>query len=336
MGQNHPVVPSRLGQANGVGADRALFENKALTDIIAMFKVTSLASQLVTKKTIDSGKSASFPVIGIAPAEYLVQGDSLDGKKIKHSSRTIVIDDLMVAHAYIFDLDEAMANYDSKATYVKQIAMSLVKRYEEDLFRTIVKTAAITSTLQATAAGLDAFDDQKFNAPVLVTTVNKTNGVFIYQAILAAKTSWFANENIGDPVVVLQPEIYSTLLVNPASTGTTWVDDEASQSGKVPMVAGMKVYQTPYLPKGVVTAGLNTKAKYAGNFTGTLGVVFSPEAVAALELLGIKNEMSREHVVKSDLMSADMAVGFGTLNPAAAVLIAETATAILTINGPVI
>ena len=330
MGQNHPVVPSRLGQNNQSGDTRALFQNKALTDIIEMFKLTSLGSNLITKKTIDSGKSASFPVVGTASAEYLPAGDSLDGKKINHSERIIQIDDLMVAHAYIFDLDKAMAHYDSKAHYIKQLGMSLAKRYEEDLFRTLVQAASIRTSIQMTNAGLTAFTDQKFNTVELIATADKNKGLSVYQAIVNAGAQWYSNENIGEPVVVLQPQQYSALLVNPASTGTTWADDSASQSGKVPMINGYKVYQTPYLTKGVVTAGGSIKAKYAGNYTGTLGVLFSPEAVAVLELIGISNEMSREHVVKSDLMSADMAVGFGVLNPAAAVLIAETGTPVVT------
>ena len=318
------VTISRLGQNNGAGDDRALFKEKALTDILNFFKLTTVIRNLITVKSIPDGKSASFPVVGTASAQYLTAGESLDGEKIKHTERTIEIDGLLVAHAFIFDLDKAMAHYDSKAHYNKQIGMSLAKSWEEDALRTLVQCAAIKNSADLAAAGIKAFDDQKYNTPVTIASGDVLNGLKLYQAVVDAGTQWYQNENIGEAVVLLQPAQYAAFLVNPATTGTTYVDDPASQSGKVPMVNGMKVYKSPYIPKGVVTASDSVKAKYAKNYTGTLGVVFSEGAIAALELMTMSNELSREHRNKADLMSADMAVGFGILNPASAVLIAVT------------
>lgn len=318
------VTTSRLGQNNGAGDDRALFKEKALTDILNFFKLTTVIRNLITVKSIPDGKSASFPVVGTASAQYLNAGESLDGEKIKHTERTIEIDGLLVAHAFIFDLDKAMAHYDSKSHYNKQIGMSLAKSWEEDALRTLVQCAAIKNAADLAAAGIKAFDDQKYNTPVTIASGDVLNGLKLYQAVVDAGTQWYQNENIGEAVVLLQPAQYAAFLVNPATTGTTYVDDPASQSGKVPMVNGMKVYKSPYIPKGPVAASASIKAKYAKDYTGTLGVVFSEGAIAALELMTMSNELSREHRNKADLMSADMAVGFGILNPASAVLIAVT------------
>ena len=326
---NDNIIISRLGQNNATGDDRALFKEKSLTDILEFFKLNTMIRNLITVKTIESGKSASFPVVGTATAEYLTPGDPLDGRKIKHTERVISIDDLLVSEAYIFDLDKAMAAYDSKAYYIKQLGEALARSWEKDAMRTLVQAASINNAAELSAAGMKPFDDQKYNETVLIATADKANGLKVYQAILAAYDIWFSQENVGEPVVILQPEQYSAILINPATTGTTFVDDENSRTGKVPMIAGMKVYRSPHLPKGVVVAGDSTKAKYAGNYTGTLGVVFSEGAVASLELMSISNELSREHRYKADLMSADMAVGFGVLNPACAVLIAETGTPVL-------
>lgn len=324
------ITPSRTGQNNATGDSRALFKEKAMTDILEFFKTTLTISEHITHKSIENGKSASFPVIGTASAQYLAAGDSLNGEAIKHTERIIAIDDLLVAHAFIFDLDAAMEHYNSEAAYMVQIKESLKRSWEQDAYRTLVQAAAIKNATDLAAAGLKAFDEQKYNTPVTVAAADVKKGMVIYQAVLDAYDQWFANENIGEPAVVLQPAQYSALLANPATTGTTFVDDPASQSGKVPLVAGMKVYRTPYLPKAAVTASVSIKAKYAGDYTGTLGVVFSKGAIGVLSLKEIQVELSREHRNKADLMSADMAIGFGILNPACAVLIAVNSSAVLT------
>jgi hypothetical protein len=55
---------SRLGQANLTGATDALFLKKFAGEILTMFEQTTVMLDKHLVKTIENGKSASFPLTG--------------------------------------------------------------------------------------------------------------------------------------------------------------------------------------------------------------------------------------------------------------------------------
>ena len=106
---------SRLGQSLAAGDDNALFLKIFAGEVLATFQEVNKFMGLQVTRTITSGKSASFPVIGTAGARWHTPGESVitdaDSQgtaylsKIKHTEREIFIDDCMVSSVLIDDLD---------------------------------------------------------------------------------------------------------------------------------------------------------------------------------------------------------------------------------------
>jgi len=312
---------SRSGQNNNAGDDRVLFEKKMQTDVLRFFQSTNIAKELVTNKTITNGKSAAFPVVGNATASYHDVGTELGNKKIRSTEREITIDKILEAHTYVPDIDDAMVHYDANSAYNESIGRALGKKYDQDLFRMIAKAALIEDSTAATAAGLLAFADDIYTTPVTFAAAgDELKGDKVYAKIVEAITQWVDKDIVGEPVIVLKPESYFALLNNPAQTGMTWANDEASQSGKVPLVLGKRVLTSPHVPSADDSANATVLPKYQGDFTSVQGLMFSKESVGALELMSLSLRSDYVPERLSTLIVGKMLVGFGILNHSAAMV----------------
>lgn len=313
---------SRSGQNNQTGSDRALFEKKMQTDILRYFQSTNIAKELVTNKTIENGKSAAFPIVGNAAASYHVAGTEIEGDNIAATEREITIDDMLIAFAYVPDIDDAMVHYDANSAYNESIGRALGKRYDQDCLRMVARAGNIVDAPSALAAGLLVFADDIFSTTVTFAVAgDELLGAKVYEKLVEAIAQWVDKDLVGDAVIVLKPTSYFALLNNPANTGMTWANDEASQSGKVPMVLGHKVFTTPHMPTADDSANTALNAKYRFDYSKTVGLIFSKECVASLQLLALTMRSDYVPTRLSTLIVGKMLVGFGVLNHSSSIVL---------------
>ena len=106
----NPIDVSRLGQINATGDANAMFLKVFSGEVLQVFEEANVMMPLHTVRTISSGKTAQFPVMGTASAKYHTPGESILGSgldssgsdgvldeakylsKVKHAERTISID----------------------------------------------------------------------------------------------------------------------------------------------------------------------------------------------------------------------------------------------------
>lgn len=304
-----------VGENNGAGGGtaRELFQQKAATDVLKYFKVTNVARPLITNESIDSGKSKSFPVVGNATAasrdEETLTELSLDS--VKSTERVISIGDLTVAHSWVSDLDNAMVHYNAKSAHIESIGRALAKSVDQSIIAKLIEAGRIVDASAATTAGLKTFADDVFSS------INQDQNDFdsaltgseVQTMMANAMTEFRDKDCVGEPVYILRPQPYYALLNNPAQTGLTWVNDEFAQSGKVPMILGAKVVQSPNFPAVSATTGDEN----------AYGVLFAKEAVGILELLSVSIKTDYIPTRLADLMVGKMAVGYGILNHGSAI-----------------
>ena len=307
---------SPIGSNNGTGdgslptatLDRELFAKKFSTDVLKYFMDTNIMKPLITNRTIDSGKSESFPVVGNATAVDIANdGAELAVQNLKATEREIAIGDLTVAHAWITDLDKAMAHYDSQSAQAESIGRALAKKVDTDVLSEVIAAGAIVNSTTASSYGLKAFSDDIYTVEI---EGDLTDGAGVYAAAVAAVTEEANKDTVGESQFVFRPSQYFMLLNNPAQTGLTWVNDPYAQSGKVPMLLGKKVHQSPHFP---ALAGASIAAGEVG------GVLFSKEAVGCLELMSVSTRIDYIPQRLSNLVVGKMAVGYGVLNHACAI-----------------
>ncbi len=312
---------SPVGSNNGTGngslptveaTDRALFAKKFSTDVLRYFMDTNIMKAMITNRTIDSGKSESFPVVGNATAvDVANDAAELAIKNVKATEREIAIGDLTVAHAWLTDLDKAMVHYDSQSAQAESIGRALAKKVDVDVLAKVIEAGAIEDATDASTAGLKAFSDDIFTVQV---AADLTTGAGVYLGALKAVTEEADKDTVGDSQFVFRPQQYFMLLNNPAQTGLTWVNDPSAQSGKVPQLLGKKVYYTSHFPALASTA-------IADDEVG--GVLFSKEAVGCLELMSVSTRIDYIPQRLSNLIVGKMAVGYGILNHGCAINIIQ-------------
>lgn len=80
---------SRIGQVNGANATDALFLKLFAGEVITQFEEKNIMMGLHQVRTINNGKSASFPVMGTASAAYHAVGEEILGGSVKHAEKII-------------------------------------------------------------------------------------------------------------------------------------------------------------------------------------------------------------------------------------------------------
>jgi len=291
---------------------RDLFVKKFSTDVMRYFMDTNVMKALITNKTIDAGKSEAFPIVGNATAASVANDAAeLAVQNLKTTEREIVIGDLTVAHAWLTDLDKAMAHYDSQSAQAESIGRALAKKVDKDILLKVIEAGAVVDGPSATSAGLRTFGDDIFTDEISGTM---TTGQGVYTACLDAVTEEKEKDTVGDSVFVIRPSQYFLLLNNPAQTGLTWVNDPSVQSGKVPQLLGKRVYMSPHFPD-LVGATIATGE--------VAGVLFSKESVGCLELMSISTRIDYIPQRLSNLIVGKMAVGYGILNHGCAINIKQ-------------
>ena len=111
--------------------------------------------QLHTVRTITSGKSASFPVLGTATAAYHSNREPLVGaNQIKANEKIILIDDMFIAQAFVAQIDELKNHYDVRSTYADELGKALAKQYDQNVAKLIANASRASTTLTGGNGGL--------------------------------------------------------------------------------------------------------------------------------------------------------------------------------------
>ena len=159
------VQPSRLG-SNRLGANEDLFLKVFSGEVLTVFEENNAMMPLHRVRTIKSGKTAQFPVTGVAEAKYHTPGESLftqefesatgNGSdvtavdesgtnkylsRVTHSERTISIDGVLTSSAFLADIDEAKNHYEVRSVYSTEIGRQLAYTADRNLIRTVLAGA---------------------------------------------------------------------------------------------------------------------------------------------------------------------------------------------------
>jgi len=161
------VTNSRLGAINGVAGtydqQNALFLKVFSGEVLTAFKRACVFRDLAFEKTITSGKSAQFPIIGRAVAGYHTVNAAVTGQGSLAQNEVIInVDDLTLAQAAIYDLDDAKNHWDARQIYSVELGEALARLYDRRLAR--VTTLACRQGVSDLAAAT-------FTATISTTTM---------------------------------------------------------------------------------------------------------------------------------------------------------------------
>ena len=329
--------PSRLGQINGSGDVDSLFLKVFSGEILTTFEEQNVMKDLHMVRTISSGKTAQFPVTGIAEANYHTVGeDIVDGSNgylstIKHAERTINIDDVLIASTFIANIDELKNHYDVRSIYAKELGKALAKRFDLATMKTLFAAAGGTSPIGG-------------NNGTEVSGATTTTAAGLVDALYAVARSLDEKDAPDEGrFAILTPSQYYTLLtsdnvaINRDNGGVGNVAE-----GSIARVAGINLYKSNHLDTVIglgdasadATAdgsanndvfGVNGRG-YNGDFSALSGtgsakgfLAGTKEAIGTVKLLDLATESEYQIQRQGTLFVAKYAMGHGVLRPECAV-----------------
>lgn len=311
---------SRIGQINSAGDAKALFMKVFAGEVLTAFKENCVTEDKHMVRNIQNGKSAQFPILGKVNAEYHTPGKEINGLNLPANERVITIDDLLISHAFIANLDEAMNHYDVRGPYSQELGRALAYTYDKHILQLAVMAARDTSPVSTEVGG------GKVTDPSMLADLSAEK--LVAALFSAARTLDEKAIPEDDRFAFLNPAAYYLLAQNTKIMNRYWGGEGEYAGAKVLRVAGLNVVKTihaPFgqnIPTGSVQAG--TGNKYAVNASSTVGVVMHKAAVGTVKLMDMAMESQYDIRRQGTLMVAKYAMGHGILRPAAAV---ELATA---------
>jgi len=322
---------SRLGLVDNTGTDfDALFLKVFSGEVLSAFTRNNIFNeQLHSVRTITSGKSAQFPVLGTATASFHTPGNLLTGgNQIRHGERVISIDDLLIADVFVSRLEELKNHYDIRAQYADELGKALAKTYDENVAKMIAQASRASSTLTGIAGGLTLTLASGNTASSDVT------GDEIAAAIYDIAQT-FDERDIPptDRFCVLPPAEYYKLAES--ATRTVNVDfnpgggNGSFASGNVQQVAGIPIMKSNNVPQSNRSAASGENNAYNGDDSKTIGLVFHKSAVGTVKLMDMTTEITGNDyatMYQGTLMVAKYALGHGILRPECAATIKLSAS----------
>ena len=344
---NGNTTPSRTGLISGGSDNDALFLKVFSGEILTAFETHNVMKDLHLMRTISNGKSAQFPVSGIASAKYHTPGQNIADSgnsylsSIGMNERIITIDDVLVSSTFIANIDELKSHYDVRSIYAKELGKALAKRFD----------IATMKTLFA-AAGTGAAAPQPGGNSITGATTNTAAGII--DALYAAATKLDEVDAPSDGrYAIVTPAQYYKLLTsdNVAINKDTSGGGADAARGVVAEVAGISLVKSNNFLEIIAEGDLSSSQSgadnddgssnndvfggsgvgYNGDFSAlTTGsgaslehgiLVGTKEAIGTVKLLDLATESEYQIERQGTLFVAKYAMGHGVLRPECSVKI---------------
>ena len=328
LGTLNKAVTSTAG-SNAYNTKYATYLKLFSGELFKAYESATIARDTVQRRTLKNGKSLQFIFTGRMQAAYHEPGTPILGSGDPPvAEKTINCDDLLISSAFVYDLDETLAHYSLRSEISKKIGHALAEAYDKKVFRTIALAAREAHPITASpgpepgGTTIELGVTKEYNAQALV------DAFFEAAAVLDEK-----NLPKTGRTAVLNPRQYYAL-VSQVSSNILNRDYGNSQgnlnSGEgLVEIAGISIKRSNNLPfqAGTVNAVTGENNTYSGDFTHHAGLIYQKDAAGIVEAVGPQVQVTSGDVsvlYQGDVLLGRLAMGAGTLNPAAAIELQST------------
>lgn len=312
---------SRPGQANGAGDARALFQQIYGGEVLTAFETKVILKPLHRVRTISGAKSASFPLTWKASTAYHTPGTELTGQVTKHNEKIVTVDELLTSTHFIADIDEAMNHYDIRSIYSTEQGRALALAYDKNVCRVLILSARGAAQISGESASAGGYIQDADGA---------TNAKSFAETLIDAKLALEQKDVEVDSGLnaIVRPALWYLLSKETSVLMNRDVAAGDFANGRLPLIGGVKVLKSNAFVFGTNDASnTDIPTAYRGNWSNSLGVVFTEAAAATVELMGVS--MQSDYLVQNQgtIMVARYAVGHSPLLHRCAIEIGTGATA---------
>ena len=250
-------------------------------EVFTAFNNASIFKGLVRNYTLRGSKSKQFLLTGKLSAGFHTPGQPILGDTaLKANEKTLLLDDLLVASQFVYDLDEVISQWSTRSELSKQIGESLANFYDLRIARVLDMASREASVVTGEPGGFEVSigANNQLNAQKIV------DGFFEAASVLDERSAPQEGRS-----AVLSPRQYHSL-VSSVDTNILNRDLGNSQgdlnSGKgLVSIAGIRIYKSNNLP---FMAAYNTAVSGENNdYTDTnatcCGLIFHKQAAGCVE-----------------------------------------------------
>lgn len=323
------ATPSRPGQVNLAGDAKALFLKVFAGEVLTAFEENNIMAGRQIVRNIANGKSAQFPRVGTISAEYHTVGTEITGKTVPSNEIVITIDDLLISHVFIADIDDAMTHFEVRSIYSTEMGRRLAAVYDRNCFAELVRAARSAATITGGFGGSQIAND-KFKiggtgSSATVTELAQNLAAGLFQAAQTMDEKDIPSEG---RVCTMRPDCYYALIQNTTTINRDWGGSGSYADGKVFRVAGIEIVPSNHVPKLDGTRTLYDPAGGTAYVTNpeynafhninsgkTVGMIWVPPAIGTVKLMDLSLQSEWDIRRQGTLMVARYAVGHGVLRP---------------------
>jgi len=319
-----------FGELSGTGAAAPTMAQRTAVflkvfggEVMTAFEKKSLMLDKHQIRTIASGKSVAFPVLGRVTSAYHVPGTELVGQATVTEEIIITIDALLTSSVFLDTLDEAISHFDVRSVYSTEMGRQLARNFDESVMMEVIRGAKAAGVA---AHHLDAAAKVQYLGASYDGFSVANKAAALATAIFTQAAVWDNQFVDGERYLALKPVDYNALVQNTAAINSDWGGAGAYSDGTVFRVGGVNIIKAPQLTgvAEVDTSGLTTGvaagaavqvAHGAAGDTDVRAIMFTKDAVGTVKLMDLA--MESEYLIKyqGTLMVAKYAMGHGWLRP---------------------
>ena len=307
------------GKNNGTGTNLDSLLKVFGGEVLTAFNRQTLVMPNHIVKTIESGKSAQFPVSGRAEARYLQPGANLDDTRteMKHNEKLINIDGLLVSDVLITDIFNALSHVDWRQEYSKQLGETLAQNADLAVLAEMAKLAKSPATLPGLGGGRVIAKTLTPSA----TGITEAVGDAVIQGLLEVRAKFTKNYvPMDERFVYITPEAYNALLASKVAIDRDYGAIATIVDGNIDKLLGFKVIEVPNMTTGTTANGVlqGTGHTFPSDLaTGCAFIAGHRSCVGTLKLKDLQIEHGRRMEYQADHIVAKYAMGHGGLRPEA-------------------
>jgi len=325
--------PSRFGLASA--DNQNLFLKQYSGEVLTAFEDINIMRGLTRSRTITQGKSAQFPLVGVATAAYHTPGEDIlrnytgtvneptylsrpgTGEKV------IEVDNILLSPILISDIDEAMAHWDVRAPYATAQGRALAEKYDLSLMQVCFNGSEKAATLSGEGSwgsgGEQIIDSDFASSAASIKATIEEAAVRFDQNDIPKEGRHF----------VLNPTQYYMLVSNVGASTVSMASADFPGTGgdagrgRVMMYQGFHLHSSNRVGD-LLALGSTTSADtgqrgtdYTGDFSAVEAIFFQTEGLGTVQLLGLQLQTEYMIEFQATAVVARMAVGHGVLHEAA-------------------
>jgi len=266
----------RLGSINGVQynansaagnyeRENANFLKIFSGEVLTTFNRETIFKDLTMKRSITSGKSASFPITGRFSSRYHRPGDWITGQGNKGmiGEKIITIDDLLIADASIYDLDEAKLHWDVRSIYSTELGRALARAFDQRLARTLLAASESDGRVKD-------WDSKRFQLAGGTYASVSTNTITMSANFATAELSYWG---VGEVVYGEDSGAYGVITTAPTNGAATFVINPIGSIGtgsSATFTVGERLFVLNSMPGGTSYTGIDLDGASDRNARGDL------------------------------------------------------------------